>query len=299
MRRFTLLATVLVAAGSAVAAASGLPASATSSAVSSSAVSSSAASGQVVSPSAAKPGSASCRTGTVQVSPDLSATGTVCARYSGGSWVGSGSVTLTATRVVKGTTTWGPAYLPSLPSVFNGGSDFAVRPGHPVTITIKGTDQAQPEVTGITWVLWIGTPNGNRATGFEAQLMSPVVTRTSKPTAPSGFTGSTGWACDTKPVTGYGLKGDANVCVRQVKGAVQTKGTLTYTSPIAVDVRIGHAVDGVLRVTDTNALVPAATGKAVTVTLPTAVTQALAGDNVAATFVAVENTISSPQIALS
>jgi hypothetical protein len=138
-----------------------------------------------------------CRAGTVRPTASLTVSGTVCARFSGGQWIGSGSVRLTATRPVSGSMSWGPLHYPTRPGMNVGFKDFTVRPGAPLTVSLDGVSPAESGDTGTRWTVWIGVPNGTRAVGLEGQLASPVTTRTSTPTRASGFTGQTRWQCTT------------------------------------------------------------------------------------------------------
>jgi hypothetical protein len=224
-----------------------------------------------------------CRSGVVRPVAGLTARARVCLQYRNGSWVGSGELVLTATKAVSGAMSWGPRYYPARVGLFVGFHDFALRPGQTVRYALPGEAAAEPADTGADWEVWFGVPNGIRAVGFEGRVTSPVAARTPTTDRASRFPGVTRWTCSPQRVSGQTLSGVATVCVRQVKGQLQSRVSLTYTSRDTVDLYVGLSVDGV-DATENTLAVPANPRARRTVTLPTSTAGARQQDRTVATF---------------
>jgi hypothetical protein len=225
-----------------------------------------------------------CRRAEVRPASGLTAQALVCLRFENGSWVGSGQLVLKATKMVSGAFSWGPSYYPVRPSVLSGGGTFDLRAGQTATYALRGVAEADPADTGADWWVWIGVPNGIRATGFDAEVTSPVASRQPSPDQASRFKGSTRWTCTARPVSGQTVVGVATLCVRQVRGTLESRASLTYTSTDTADLNLGLAVDGVIGATSNTVPIAASPGARHTVTLPASTAQARRQDHRVATF---------------
>jgi len=225
-----------------------------------------------------------CRWGVVRPAPGLTARANLCVRFEHGSWVGSGELVLTAAKPVSGAYSYGPAFYPVRPSGYVGGGNFTLKAGQTVTYPLRGQAAADPADTGADWEVWFGVPNGNRATGLEGQVKSPVAKRTPSVDQASRFTGRTRWTCTARPVSGQTLSGVATLCVRQVRGQLESSASLTYRSRATVDVQVGLSVDGLVGTTQNSVDVPASPRVRRTVTFPTSVAEARRQDHRAVTF---------------
>ena len=245
-----------------------------------------------------------CRTGTVQPSQDLTAVGTVCARYSAGQWLGSGVVTLTATgRTVTGGLSQSAHPNPAT-EVAQTFTPFTVAPGHPVVLRLGGKGQAEgPHDTAATWVAAItvgkdGSPtelptkNGQPLT-FEGRLSSPVVHRTAAQLRSNTFTGEAGNSCTTRRVAAAGpakVTGVLSLCVRQSDGYAYAEAPrLTYTSIADTDISISLVIDG-NPTTLTIAPLAASKGTKTVVSLPSSSSRLLSRDRSALTAVEIGST---------
>jgi len=227
-----------------------------------------------------------CRWGVVRPVPDLAARANLCVRFEHGAWVGSGELVLVADRAkaVAGAYSFGPSFYPVRPSLYVGGGNFTLKAGQSVTYSLRGQAAVDPGDTGADWEVWVGVPNGNRATGLEGELKSPVGARTPSVDRPSRFIGTTRWTCTAKRVSGQTLSGVATLCTRQVGGLLESSASLTYRSAATVDLQVGLAVDGLVATTQNSVAVPASPRVRHTVTLPRSVAQARTADHRAATF---------------
>ena len=153
-----------------------------------------------------------------------------------------------------------------------------------MTYPLRRQSAADPADTGADWEVWVGVPNGDRATGLEGELRSPLARRTPSGDQASSFTGRTRWTCTAERVSGQTLTGVAALCVRQVKGQLESSASLTYRSATTVDLQVGLSVDGLIATTQNSVAVPASPHTRRTVALPTSVSQVRKADHRAATF---------------
>lgn len=222
-----------------------------------------------------------CRTGTAPVTANLVSSGTVCGRFDGTAWRGKATVTLTAQGApVSGQLGLGANRLPELPAgVAN--TPFTVQPGHSLTLAVESSEAVDPQDTGVFWsVSPYLSPEPGSGFLLAGVLTSPLITRHPRPVEDLGGSGAGDWACSVADVSGEVVRGQATLCVRQQRGWVESRGTLTYTAQRDTSYAARLVVDGI-DATRAEQILAASPSRSATVTLPATRSRVLTRDDTA------------------